>query len=127
MAKGSTETVLGKDVRIRGRISGEGNLVVQGTLEGDVVLRGDFTLDDGAEAQSSITANDVTVSGTLEGGIQAEGDFTVTSTGKFSGDVRAAQVTIEEGATFAGRLEADFELPAELSEASASTRTSTRR
>ncbi len=128
MAKGSTETVLGKDVRIRGRISGEGNLVVQGTLEGEVVLRGDFTLDDGADAHSSITANDVTVSGTLEGGIQAEGDFTVTSTGTYSGDVRAAQVIVEEGATFAGRLEADFELPAELSEAaSSSTRTSTRR
>jgi cytoskeletal protein CcmA (bactofilin family) len=116
MAKGSSETVLGRSVRIRGRISGDGDLVVQGTLEGDVVLRGSFTLDEGAEAQSTITANDVTVAGALEGGIQAEGDVTVTSTGKFRGDVRAAQVTIEDGAAFAGRLDADFDLPPELSE-----------
>jgi cytoskeletal protein CcmA (bactofilin family) len=122
MAKGSSETVLGKNVRIRGRISGEGDLMVQGTLEGDVVLRGDFTLDEGAEAQSSVTANDVTVSGSLEGGIQAEGEVTVTASGTFRGDVRAAQVTIEDGATFAGHLEADFELPAELSGAPAKRR-----
>lgn len=122
MAKGSSETVLGKNVRIRGRISGEGDLMVQGTLEGDVVLRGDFTLDEGGEAQSSVTANDVTVSGSLEGGIQAEGEVTVTASGTFRGDVRAAQVTIEDGATFAGRLEADFELPAELSGAPAKRR-----
>lgn len=122
MAKGSSETVLGKNVRIRGRISGEGNLVVQGALEGDVVLRGDFTLDVGAEAQSSVTANDVTVSGALEGGIQADGEVTVTASGTFRGDVRAAQVVLEDGATFAGRLEADFELPPELSESPAKRR-----
>lgn len=122
MAKASSETVLGRSVRIRGRISGEGNLVVQGSLEGDVVLRGDFTLDEGADAQSSISANDVTVAGVLEGGIQAEGEVTVTATGKLRGDVRAAQVTIEDGAAFAGRLEAEFDLPAELTEAPAKRR-----
>lgn len=114
MAKGSSETVLGRNVRIRGRISGEGDLVVQGSLEGDVTLRGDFTLDEGADAQSQITAQAVVVSGSLDGGIQAEGEVTVTATGKFRGDVRAAQVTIEDGAAFAGRLDAEFDLPAEL-------------
>lgn len=122
MAKGSSETVLGKNVRIRGRISGEGDLVVQGSLEGDVVLRGDFTLDEGADAQSTVTARDVTVAGTLEGGIQAEGDVTVTASGKFRGDVRAAQVAIEDGAVFAGRLDAEFDLPPELTEGSAKRR-----
>ena len=88
------------------------------TVHADGAAWGGFrwTLDEGAEAQSTITANDVTVAGALEGGIQAEGDVTVTATGKFRGDVRAAQVTIEDGAAFAGRLDADFDLPPELNE-----------
>ena len=114
MAKGSSETVLGKNVRIRGRISGDGDLVVQGTLEGDVTLRGNFTLDEGASAVSSISAHTVVIAGALEGGILAESEVTVTASGKFRGDVRAAQVTLEDGATFAGRLDAEFDLPAEL-------------
>lgn len=114
MANGSSETVLGKNVRIRGRISGDGDLVVQGSLEGDVTLRGDFTLDEGAEATSTITARGVVVAGALEGAIVADAEVTVTSSGRFRGDVRAAQVTIEDGAVFAGRLDAEFDLPPEL-------------
>ncbi len=114
MAKGSSETVLGKNVRIRGRISGEGDLVVQGSIEGDVTLRGDFTLDEGAQATSSITAHAVVVAGALEGGVVAETEFTITASGSFRGDVSAPQVNIEDGAVFAGRLDAEFDLPAEL-------------
>ncbi len=114
MVKGTMETVLGKSSRVRGRLSGDGDVIVQGVLEGDVTLRGDFTLDEGALAQGNVAAHEVTLSGTLEGGVSAEGDVVLTASARVRGDISAASVSIEAGAELSGRLDSEFEMPPEL-------------
>lgn len=110
----SRDAVIGRTARVRARVSGDGDLVVEGTLEGDVTLRGNLTVSEGARATSNVDADAVTIQGELEGDIRARGVVHVGAKARVQGNVQGTEVSIDEGAEFAGRLDADFELPAEL-------------
>jgi cytoskeletal protein CcmA (bactofilin family) len=105
---------IGAGTRIRGRVTGDGDLVVAGHIEGDITLRGDVTIADGASCASNVEGHAVTVEGTLTGDVAASGAITVGATGRLRGNVRGATIAIEDGASFAGRVDCDFELPAGL-------------
>ena len=92
---GGGEAVIGRSTRIRGRITGDGDLVVEGSVEGD------------------IDVSSVTVRGEVEGDIRARGSVRVESGARVRGDI-AGEFSLEEGAEFVGNIEADFEMPAEL-------------
>ena len=77
-------------------------------------LRGDLVVEEGASLTSTVSAARVVVRGELDGDVTAEGQVALASTAKVRGDLRGAAVSIEEGAAFAGRLDADFDLPPEL-------------
>jgi len=112
MAKGSTEaTVLGRGLRVRGRVRGEGDLRVEAQVEGDVTVSGALELGEGAEVRGAVAAETVTVSGALRGDGKVRGEVVVTATGSLRGDVEAASLVLEEGGQFHGRVSADFELP----------------
>jgi cytoskeletal protein CcmA (bactofilin family) len=119
MRSGSRDAaVLGTSVRIRGRISGEGDLSILGTVEGDVAVRGDLTVGEGAHVASEVLeAHAVTIAGEVEADVSASGPVRLAATARVRGDLKGSEISIEEGAQFAGRLEADFELPAALGKA----------
>lgn len=108
------EAVIGKTTRVRGRVSGDGDLRLEGSVEGDIALRGDLTIAEGAQASSNVEARAVTVGGVLEGDVRASGIVHIESGARVRGDVRGESVAIDDGAEFTGRLDADFELPPEL-------------
>jgi cytoskeletal protein CcmA (bactofilin family) len=108
------EATIGSGTRVRGKISGEGNLVVEGHVEGEITLRGDVTIAAGASVTSDVDANDVRIAGTLDGDVTASGDVHIASGARVRGDLKGAQIAIDDGAQFVGRLDSDFELPAGL-------------
>lgn len=109
-----TEAVIGRSTRVRGRVSGDGDLRVEGAVEGDISLSGDLTITDGARAASNVEARAVTVAGELEGDVRAQGVVHIEVGARVRGDIQGELVAIDEGAEFNGRLIADFELPPEL-------------
>lgn len=111
---GGGEAVIGRSTRVRGRVSGDGDLRLEGTLEGDISLRGDFTMLDGSRATSNVEARAVVIGGELEGDVRAQGVVRIESGARVRGDIHGESVAIDEGAEFSGRLSADFELPPEL-------------
>lgn len=108
------EAVIGRTTRVRGRVSGDGDLLIEGNVEGDIAVRGDLTIAEGGRATSSIEADAVTLRGELEGDVRARGIVRIEAGARVRGDVQGESVAIEEGAEFVGRLDAAFELPAEL-------------
>ena len=109
------EAVIGRTTKVRGRVSGEGSVLLEGTLEGDIAVQGDFTVAEGARAASNVEAQAVVVRGELDGDVRARGVVHIESGARVRGDVHGESVAIDEGAEFSGRLDADFELPPELS------------
>jgi cytoskeletal protein CcmA (bactofilin family) len=110
----SSGSVLGHGTRVRGRVHGDGDLRVEGQVEGDVTLSGDLVIEEGAQIQGNVEAAAVTIGGTLTGDVSARGAVTIRATARVAGNMGGAEVSLEEGAEFTGRIEADFELPAEL-------------
>jgi cytoskeletal protein CcmA (bactofilin family) len=108
------EAIIGRTTRVRGRVSGDGDLLIEGNVEGDIAVGGDLTIAEGGRATSSIEAGAVTLRGELEGNVQARGVVRIEASARVRGDIQGESVALEEGAEFTGRLDAAFELPAEL-------------
>ena len=113
------EARIGGGARVRGRIHGDGDLVVEGQVEGDLAIRGDLTIAEGATVTSkAIEAQSVTIAGTLEGDVAATGPVRLAAGARVRGNLRGSAVAIDDGARFSGRLDCEFELPPELGGAS---------
>lgn len=106
------ESTLGQGARVRGRVHGEGDLRIEGRVEGDVQITGDLSID--GAVTGDVTAASVTIAGELKGDVSARGAVTIQATAKVEGNMGGAEVSLEEGASFSGRIEAEFDLPAEL-------------
>lgn len=107
-------SVLGRGARVRGRVSGDGDLQVEGQIEGDVTLSGELSIDEAGSITGDVDAAAVTIAGALQGNVASRGAVTIRAGAKVEGNMGGAEVSLEEGASFVGRIEAEFDLPAEL-------------
>ncbi|HEY1691244.1 MAG TPA: polymer-forming cytoskeletal protein [Polyangiaceae bacterium] len=106
---------IGSGARIRGRIHGDGDLVVEGQVEGELAIRGELTIaEGGAVTSEAVEAQSVVVAGTLEGDVAASGPVRLVAGARVRGNLKGSAVSIEEGARFSGRLDCEFDLPPEL-------------
>lgn len=113
------EARIGAGARVRGRIHGDGNLRVEGQFEGDLSIRGDLTIAEGAVVTSkAIEAQSVTIGGTFEGDVLASGPVRLVAGAHVRGNLRGSAVAIDDGARFSGRLDCEFDLPPELESSS---------
>ena len=114
---------IGGGTRVRGRIHGDGDLLVEGQVEGDVAIRGELTVAEGATLTSkAVEAQTVTIAGAFEGDVAASGPVRVVGGARVRGNLRGSTVSIDEGARYSGRLECEFELPPELGGSSRESR-----
>ena len=103
--------IIGRNTRIRGRVEGSGGLQVAGEVAGDVRVTGAVAIESGGAVVGNVTAGAVTVEGTLTGDVAAEGAVLIRGGAQVEGNMAGAEVALEEGASFSGRIDADFELP----------------
>jgi cytoskeletal protein CcmA (bactofilin family) len=113
-SRGGSGARVGAGTRIRGRISGSGDLSIDGDVEGSIAVSGDLTVGEhGSVRGDAVEADSITVAGTLEADGQVTGQLRVLVGSHVRCNVKGG-ITIDEGAEFAGRIDADFDLPPEL-------------
>jgi cytoskeletal protein CcmA (bactofilin family) len=98
-------------MRVRGRVSGEGNVRLEGEVEGDVKVSGQLEIAATGTLVGGVSANQVTVDGSLQGDVEASGPIHIRAGARVVGDMNGSEVSLEEGASFRGRIDASFELP----------------
>lgn len=125
--KQETRATIGKTTRIVGRISGDGDLVVEGRIEGELTLRGALSVSNGGVVAAPVSAGDVTVEGMVDGDVESRGAVVLRPSGAIRGSIRATRIAVDEGARFTGRVEMDVELPAELGGSPVAERTGGRK
>ncbi len=102
----SETTVVGQGMRVRGDLTGDGDLVVHGNVEGTITLGGGLRISATGRVDAEVIASRVHVAGVLEGRVQATQQVAIAKTGTLTGLVRGL-LTVEEGGVFQGRLEVD--------------------
>ena len=103
-AEGST--VIGKSVVIRGELSGNEDLYIDGDVEGTVTLpESRLTIGPNARVKADINVRDVIIFGNLTGNVQATGRVDLRQSAIVNGDILAGRLSIEESAVLTGRVE----------------------
>src|SRR5687767_10608974 len=113
MATGETG-IIGKGIVIKGNLTGGGDLIVEGRVEGQIALKNHLTIESTGKVQADIRAEDLTINGEASGNIDASGRVAINSSARVAGDVKAPRVVIEDGAVFNGSIEMDVKLPDDI-------------
>jgi cytoskeletal protein CcmA (bactofilin family) len=102
----SDVTVLTRGLRIKGELSGKGEITIDGELIGSVHLtEARVAIGPNGHVKADIDAREVIVRGTVEGNLRGRDRVVLGSSGNVRGDIDAARVAIEDGAIFKGRVE----------------------
>jgi cytoskeletal protein CcmA (bactofilin family) len=103
-AEGST--VIGKSVIIRGGLSGNEDLFIDGDVEGTVTLPDScLTIGPNAQVKADLNAREVVIFGRLTGNIKATGRVELRQSALVNGDILAGRLSIEDSAVLTGRVE----------------------
>ena len=103
--------MIGPGTTIRGSITGEEDLAVEGNVEGSIRITKDLSIGKSATVEASVEAQNLTVDGTLNGSAQVETMLTVANGATLVGDVTTPRISIADGAHFQGHINMDFEIP----------------
>ena len=99
---------LGPSLHVKGEISGNEDLLIDGSVEGLVQLdERKLTVGATAKLTADIIAREVVVYGTVKGNLRAKDRIEIKKDGSVNGDLTTARIMIEDGAYFKGSIEID--------------------
>ena len=98
----ASPTIINEGCRITGQITGTGNYLINGDVDGDCDLEGTVTLANEGYWKGTIRATDVIVAGRVEGDIVARGKVEITDTARITGTVAGDAIAVAEGAVVEG-------------------------
>ena len=100
----SGSTVIAGGNRVKGTISGSGDVHVEGRLEGEVDGTGRVRVATQGTVTGTVNARTVVVAGTIRGDITAVEDIQLEASATVEGNISAPRIRISEGATFDGKI-----------------------
>jgi len=91
---------------LKGEISGNEDLDIDGTVEGRVhINERKLTVGATAKLTADIIAGEVIVYGSVRGYVRGKGKIEIKKNGSVNGDLTTAQIIIEDGTSFKGSIE----------------------
>jgi len=100
-------TVIGSSIVIDGEISGDEDLVIQGTVKGKISLRESLFVEGSGVVEADIETQNVEIAGRVTGNIQASDKVELKADCRVVGDVKAPRILIADGASFKGNVDMD--------------------
>lgn len=102
----SERATIGRSISIRGDVTGDEDLMIQGRIDGSVHLQQhSVTVGPDGDVKASVTGRVVTVEGRVEGNINADEQVILRSSAFVQGDISAPRVVLEDGARFRGGVD----------------------
>lgn len=98
----SAATLINEGCKISGLVTGTGNFLINGEIDGDCDISGTITLAKNGLWKGTIRASDVIVAGHVEGDIVAAGKVEITDTARITGTVSGVAIAVAEGAVVEG-------------------------
>ena len=112
----NAETIIGPSVKVEGDFIGDGNVIVEGIVVGNLKTKNHLTIGSEAKVNAEIEANSAHIAGEVSGNLTVVGDVELTSSAKIKGDINASSISIERGAQVNGRINMSGAKKPELTE-----------
>ena len=97
---------IGPSIKIRGDISGDEDLIVQGTVEGTINLKqNNVIVGKDGKLKANVHARTIEIEGHVEGDLHGDEQVVVRKSGNIRGNVVAPRVTLEDGSRFKGSID----------------------
>ncbi len=98
--------VIGPTLKINGEISGEEELVVQGRVDGKIMVKGQgVTVGKSGKVKADIHARNIRIEGQVRGDLFGEQEVIIETSGDVEGNLIAPSVRLENGSRFKGSID----------------------
>lgn len=98
------ETIIGASIKVKGNFHGQGNIVIEGNLEGSLKTNANIFIGEKAKVVANVEAQDLIVNGEIRGSVIAKNSLSLGSTARISGDILYKEISMEKGAIINGQL-----------------------
>ena len=97
---------IGKSISIKGDLSGDEDMVIEGKVEGSVELpNAQLTVGVNGKVQAEIRAKSIVIVGHVKGNVQGTERVEVQGSGVIEGDLTAPRLIVAEGAVVNGSIQ----------------------
>lgn len=98
------ETIIGSSIKVKGNFVGQGNIVIEGFLEGSVRTEANLFIGEKAKIIANIEAAEATINGEIKGNLKIHEYLAIGSSAKIFGDITYSEISIEKGAIINGQI-----------------------
>lgn len=106
------QAVIGTSLVLKGDVTGENDLLIQGQVEGKVVLKkNSVTVGKNGRVKADIYGKVIRVDGKVQGNLFGDEKIIINRSGDVRGNLSAPSVTLEDGALFKGSIDMEAKTP----------------
>ncbi len=98
------ETVIGPSIKVKGDFHGEGDIIIEGSVEGKISTKQFLSLGSRAKITANIKAKNAKIAGIANGDLDIDGYLEILKTAVIKGNINAKEISIEKGAVVHGQL-----------------------
>ena len=82
VASNEFETVIGPSVKVKGDFNAQGNIIVEGIVEGNLKTAGNLEVGEKAKVTANVEAREAKIGGEIRGNVKIKGFLEITATAK---------------------------------------------
>ncbi len=97
-------TIVARPTVVEGRLSGSGEIVVNGMVKGTIDGGGGVAIAEQGRIEATIHGRTVAIAGTVVGDITADERIELETTARVEGNITAPRILIRDGASFKGQV-----------------------
>ena len=97
------ETIIGPSVKVKGNFTGQGNIIVEGILEGNLKTASNIFVGNKAKISANIEAKEAKIGGEISGNVKIKGYLEIIASAKILGDIECSSISVERGAILNGK------------------------
>ncbi len=100
------QAIIGRSISIKGELSGEEDLLIQGRVEGKIAFKNNnVTVGRNGHIRADIRGKLISIEGDVQGNLFGDEEIVVRESAVVRGDMRTPRFSLEDGAKFKGSID----------------------
>jgi len=100
----NAETIIGPSIKVKGNFHGQGNMIVEGIVEGSIKTNGFLFVGEKSKITANVEAKNAKIAGVINGNIKIQEFLEIKASAKIFGDIEVINISIEKGAIINGKV-----------------------